>query len=302
MAYEINLQKTYSDLVGSIRSEDNTEEVKRLFELKKRGTVLDLVKEDISELKKSLGSSDKQKLERHITMFRELEGKLTQLPTAPAEVNYCSKMDDPGKDRAIGRRVDIDEWRKNGQKLDGDQAYSGEIERAKVATDLAYMALTCGLNSVANLYVTWNHPWLNSRPITGINTDFHNLTHGGGQGDVGITKAHKWHVDIYSQLTNKIKNTQIGGKSMLDQAVGLYFTEGGVGRDYFTGQNGNHFPHSANNATMVIAGKLGGLKPGKHFDTSKTHQTKVFTSVLKAFGINTNKLGDVSGVVDKLFT
>lgn len=299
---QINLQKTYNDLIGSIKSDDSTVDLKRLFELKKRGTVLDLVKEDISELKKSLGSSDKQKLERHITMFRELEGKLTQLPEAPAEVNYCSKMNDPGPDTPIGRKVDIDEWRKNGQKLDGDQAYSGEIERAKVATDLAYMALTCGLNSVANLYVTWNHPWLNSRPITGINTDFHNLTHGGGNGDVGITKAHKWHVDIFSQLTKKIKNTQIGGKSMLDQSVGLYFTEGGNGRDYHTGEQNIFYPHSSDNASMIVAGKLGGLKPGKHFDASKTHQTKVFTSVLKSFGINTNKLGDVSGTVDKLFS
>jgi|GEM_PF-3285424 len=304
---QLNLQKTYNDLTGSVKSDDNTEELKRLFELKKRGTVLDLVKEDITKLKGSLGSNDKQKLERHITMFRELESKLTNLPDAPADVNYCTKAKDPGPDKPIGRRVDIDEWRKNGKQLDGDQAYSGEKERAQVAIDLAYMAMTCGLSPVTNLYVTWNHPWLNSRPITGINTDFHNLTHGGGKvdgdGDVGISRAHKWHVDIYSELTKKIKNTQIGGKSMLDQSVGLYFTEGGVGRDYYTGKNdGNRYPHSHNNATMVVAGRLGGLKPGKHFNTGETHQTKVFTSIMRSFGIDTNKTGDVTGIIDKLFS
>ena len=102
--------------------------------------------------------------------------------------------------------------------------------------------------------------------------------------------------------TKRIKNTQIGSKSMLDQSVGLYFTEGGNGRDYHTGQQNVFYPHSSENATMIIAGKLGGLKPGKHFDTSNTHQAKVFTSVLRAFGINTNSLGDVSGIVDRLFT
>ncbi len=308
-----DLHKLYLDLVSNVSSSDQAQEQRRLFEFKKRGTVLDLVKDDLNQFKKKLGRSDQVKMDRHISSLRDLETQLSNIDQK--EIVSCYKMKDPGPDQARGNILDINKWRnERGQQVRGNENYSNEIERAKVAVDLAYMAMSCGINNVVNLVATYNHPWLNAGPITGVYTDFHNLTHGCGsacsssQKNIeALHKAHAWQINMYASLIKKLKDTNIGTGSLYDQTVGVYFCEAGKGRNYYSDKfyqsaNETHYAHSAENMIMLVSGNMGGLKPGKHFNANKQHPTKVFISALKALGVNINTQGEISGRIDELFS
>jgi hypothetical protein len=50
----------------------------------------------------------------------------------------------------------------------------------------------------------------------------------------------------------------------------------------------------------LIAGRAGGLKTGIHVDANGMHPANVLITAMNAVGVQTNTLGEVSGVVPEL--
>ena len=52
---------------------------------------------------------------------------------------------------------------------------------------------------------------------------------------------------------------------------------------------------------QLVAGRAGGLEPGKHVDTGGAHPAQNLISCMQAVGYEGDTLGEVSGRIDALF-
>jgi len=75
--------------------------------------------------------------------------------------------------------------------------------------------------------------------------------------------------------------------------------EGGHGLDTATAKQNSS--HSTENMAALIAGRAGGLKPGKHAVAAGKQPANVLVSAMGAVGVGGGTLGEVSGNIPELF-
>jgi hypothetical protein len=162
------------------------------------------------------------------------------------------------------------------------------------------MAFACDQSRVASLMLTFHASAMNVAPFAGFASDVHFVSHGrdGAGGTVELCgKVVSWHVKHFAYLVAKLKGTPEGGGSMLDSSALVYVCEGGYGVDATGATPGSH---STENMGALIAGRAGGLKPGKHVLATNQHPAQVIASAMNAVGVAGN-LGEVQGNLPALF-
>lgn len=264
------------------------------FQLRRRTTVIDLVKDQADHLKGLLGGSDRQRMERHFDELRDLEERLVGLEALPG--GACELPVAPGDDAPIGEATGAD--------YDVQGAWSDEETRALVHTDLLHMALACDLTRTVSLMYTHAHCWMNMYPVTGHANDLHGLGHGQSGSDASRLEALSdgvaWNVKHWARLVAKLRDTtDFDGRRMIDNTAIVLLFEGGHGYDP---DAGTQSVHSSENMAALIAGRVGGLNPngGQHIVAAGEHPARVLTSAMHAVGAG-DELGEVSGVIAALF-
>jgi hypothetical protein len=279
---------------------NSAEKAKQDFLLRSRTSVLDLVRGNVQKLSNSpkLGASDKQRLTRHFDEIRDLERQIAAVP--PAMSGLCNKPANPGTDPALGGSQGVNAAGDNtyGTNL----GYSGEEERARVFCDLIHMALACDLSRVVSLMFTMFQSHMNMFSLTGHHCDLHEIGHNGdpiSRGTLGVSKGIAWHMKHFAYLVAKLRDTPEGAGRMIDSCALLFLHEGGHGLDTATGKLNSS--HSTENMACLIAGRAGGLNPGKHVVAAGKHPANVIISAMNAVGVPGN-LGEVTGSLPALFT
>ncbi len=256
----------------------------------KQRSVLDFVSTDIQSLQKDLGSSDKQRLDQHLSTIRDMEVALNTtfssecvLPTRPRVV--------PSVDLGgFGEYVNWDniDYNSNAQVV-------GIRDYAKLMIDLVVMGLQCDITNVAliSLGGSQNYKVYPVKdPVTGqeLATDYHNICHSGFN-DIasrgprlsdqplierfynGITTIH---MEILAHLFLRVTTNDMSGKNMLDRSALIAcseFKDGGL--------------HEARNVPFIVAGKAGmgtPMKTGYHIGASGRCFNDVFQSAMMAVG------------------
>jgi hypothetical protein len=243
--------------------------------LQRRQSVLDLVDGSLQRLLPRLGTADQQRLDQHLTELRALEARvaMTQIPAGT-----CQVPTNPGADPPI------------------QTGYSGEELRAEVLTDLVAMALACDLTRSVSFMLTQWKCYMNVQQITGYPTDMHSLTH---QSSVpGVADSVGWHLKHLCRLVQKLGQLPDGSGSILDNTALVLLFEGGSGYDPEGGSSDG--AHSTENMCAFIAGRAGGLKPGKHVVASGAHPASVVLSAMNAVGYS-GGLGEVPNGLSELF-
>jgi hypothetical protein len=271
-----NLQVAYDKLfslpgLGSASAEE-------LARLKRRRSVLDLVLPRANQLLGQVGAADRERLERHFDEIRNLERALAEQTTGAGAT--CKKLATP-REPPLG------------------PVYSEEDARARLYCDLIHMAFACNATRVSTMMFTFFQCFMSAAPITGINTDVHELSHNPST-DIGVAKAIAWHLKHFAYLVAKLRDTpDVGGRSLLDNMAVVFLHEGGHG---YSPENGSsREPHSTENMVALVAGRAGGLNPGRHVVATGKHPVNVVLSAMNAVGVNVNQLGEVSGVIPELF-
>ncbi len=252
-------------------------------------SILDLVSGRGAKLIARLGTPDKRRVERHFDEIRDLEKRIAEVPEP--RTGLCALPPDPGADDPVGT---INTGVVNGiQKIHG---WANEEKRARIMSDLLHMAFTCDRTRAATLVYTFAQSFVDTKFLLGINKDkaldLHDLGHNAGS-VLEAADAVAWHVRHFAYLVGKLRDTPEGGGSVLDRTVMVFLTEGGVSR------GGD--PHSGENMVALIAGRAGGLKPGQHVAATGKHPVNVLISAMKAAGVQTDRLGEISGAIPELF-
>jgi hypothetical protein len=278
----------FDSLFTGFSSTDPADGAQRKALLDQDKSILDLVRDRTQTLLARLGSADRRRVERHFDEIRDLERRITEIPTV-ATTAGCKVITDPGQDEAV-RKV---------QKgnVEGDipryLGYANEDKRAQVMSDLLHMAFTCDLTRSATLAYTFAQCFIDTKALLGIQqTDVHELGHGAGS-DEDKADAFAWHVKHFAYLVAKLRDTPEGAGSVLDNTVMVFLPEGG----WDDGE-----PHSGENMAALIAGRAGGLKPGQHLKATGKHPAQVLISAMNAAGVATQTLGEISGQLPELFT
>ncbi len=266
---------------------------------RRKESVLDLVEEQFTSLQNGpLSRSDREKLDAHFTVIRELEMGMTG-PDAPMPLTGCG-------DTALTERARVYEG--VGEFVDEQSEYAAI---ADLHVDIMALALACDANRVATLQFGGGA----GGPIfrwDGMNHEYnhHKLSHGkvrddcfgdsteDGCADVAgyedmLFDIDAWHQSKFARLLERLDSyVEADGKTALDNSVIMYSNELSDGKG-----------HSFMDLPYILAGSAGGaFKQGEYIllgeewaEDSKAPHNRLLNTLVNVMGIESDWFGLAEG-------
>jgi hypothetical protein len=232
--------------------------------LRRRKSMLDLVRGELGDLSQRVGAEEKRKLEQHLEALRQTERGLSEpvagsgctVPTAPLAMDPKANANFP----AVGR----------------------------AQTELLVSALACGMTRVASLQ--WSHT-LGAQVFTwvGVNDGHHELSHKDDRNTAGVAnfvKTERWFAEQFAYLLDALKARPDlgGGGSLLDTSLVVWAKELGDSR-----------LHTCRSVPFVLAGGANSaFRFGRSLRYSGAPHQKLLTSICHALGIGIDTFGDAT--------
>ena len=236
--------------------------------LRKRASLLDAFNSEIARLKRKLGPSDRQKIDNYLDTVREVERRI-QRAESDANENPL-----PDLDRPVGVPA----------------AYA---DHARLMFDLQALAFQGDITRVITFQLareTSNRTY----PEIGVPDPHHPLSHHGNDPDkiARMAKINEFHVSLFAEFLQKLKDTPEGDGSLLDHSLLLYGS--GIG-------NPNIHDHT-NLPIIVAGGASGGMKGNRHIQYKKpTPLANLHLTLLDKVGVHLDSFADSTGKLDELF-
>jgi hypothetical protein len=235
--------------------------------LRKRASLLDWVKEDITRLAGKLGPEDRSRVDHYLDSIREVERRIQK-----AEAGVANK-ELPDLDRPVG-------------------VPPSYLDHARLMFDLQVLAMQADITRVMTFQLareTSNRTY----PEAGVNDPHHPLTHHGGDVEkiAKMAKINAFHVSLFAYFLEKLKSTREGNGTLLDHSLLLY----GSGM-------GNPNVHDHTNLPILVAGgAAGNMKGGRHIRYSQPAPlANLHLTLLEKAGVRLESFGDSKGKVDEL--
>jgi hypothetical protein len=295
-------QIVFRSLFGGFVPQDAAELARHQFAQRARQSVLNLVTAKRQGLVAKVGATDRIRLERHFDELTDLEKRVAAIP--PVTAGACQLPPDPGPDLPIGG----DNAGSGSGSIGTNTGYSNEAQRARLLADLIYMAFVCDLTRVATLQISVFQSHMNVFQFTSdmgmpVRADLHEVGHNGdtqNRGQRVVSTCLQWHISHYAYLLEKLKSAQEGAGNVLDNSVVIFMPEGGHGTQLNDATSANQ-THSTENMVLLVAGRAGGLQPGRHIAATGKHPVNGLISCMQAAGATQDTLGEVSGNIPELF-
>jgi hypothetical protein len=297
-ANTISPKATFQLLFQNFVPPDPADRAKLEAELKKRKSILDVVRKSYERTSQRVGNADKIRIDEHLARIRDLEVRLGSLVTPNGPT--CKQLPNPGEDPPLGTARGVDD------AIVSAEAYSNEDLRAQLHMDMIAMALTCNLTNVFAHVMTMSQSHMNMKPLIGIALDMHECGHSAKT--PAVQQVLGWHMKHFARLVKTLRDTPEGTGRLIDNCAIVFKTEGGSGFDPEGNRDNN--PHSTQNISMLVAGKVGGLKTGGRVvagtgeSDTDSRPVHVLNTLLKCIGlpddrafVSDQKKGFVAGLL-----
>jgi hypothetical protein len=251
----------------SLFGEGGTPE-ERQTALRKRASLLDSIIDDMRRLKRGLGVNDRSRVSDYLDSIREVERRIQKAET--------DKKDKPMPD--LDRPMGV------------PAAYA---DHARLMFDLQLLAYQGDITRITTFQIA-RETSNRSYPEIGISDPHHPLSHHGDNPEKieKMSKINAFHVSLFAEYLERLKNTPEGNGSLLDNVLLLYGS--GIG-------NPNIHNHS-NLPVIVAGGAAGGMKGNRHIRYEKpTPLANLHLSLLDKVGVKIDQFGDSTGKLDGLF-
>jgi len=238
----------------------------RLTDLRKNASMLDRLNEDISRLQKKLGSGDRTKVSNYLDTIREVERRIQKAQAETAD----SRL--PDLDRPIGVPA----------------AYA---DHARLMFDLQVLAFQSDVTRVTTFQLA-RETSTRTYPEIGVSEAHHPLTHNGGNPEMlaKVAKINAFHVSLFAYYLEKLESTPDGDGSLLDHSAILY----GSGM-------GNPDVHDHVNLPVLVAGRAGKLKGGRHIRYAEpTPLANLHLTLLDKVGVRLDAFADSQGKIKEM--
>ena len=232
-----------------------------------RGSILDLVRDDAKTLQRSLGATDRRKLDEYLTALRETEVGIEQHTKFKASLPLPTMTKPEGIPGDFGDHVRL---------MYDLLALSLATDSTRIAS---YMVLREGSNR--------SYPWL------GVNDGHHELSHHGGSPEkkAKIAKINQWHMEQFAGFLGKLKSMRESSGTVLDNSMIVLGSA--------IGDGDRHSHHDL--PILLCGGGAGALKPGRHVQFAKeTPMTNLFLTMFDHMGVKADKLGDSTGKLENV--
>jgi hypothetical protein len=266
----IDPQEIYDSLFGSLNPDDGAAAA-RVRQL----SILDFVDKRYEALSLRLGSSDRAKLDEHLTTLRRLETSLqTGVDTSNGVCMLPTREDTADYDPTSGLNSADD-----GSLMDSTS--DAAIPKVgKFMMDMLVMAMACDLTGVATLQWTdteakHTFPWLS------LGEHHHYYQHDGGFRREECTQICTWYSGQHAYLLQQMDAVDMGGHTLLDESV------------VFFGSELSHPPtHTKTNMPFLLAGGGGGLRGNRWLDFQGRSHNDLLSAILNLFGDTRSTFGD----------
>ncbi len=251
----------------SLFGEGGTPE-ERQTALRKRASLLDSIIDDMRRLKRGLGANDRSRVSDYLDSIREVERRIQKAETDTKDTPM------PDLDRPMGVPA----------------AYA---DHARLMFDLQLLAYQGDITRITTFQIA-RETSNRSYPEIGISDPHHPLSHHGDNPEKieKMSKINAFHVSLFAEYLERLKNTPEGNGSLLDNVLLLYGS--GIG-------NPNIHNHS-NLPVIVAGGAAGGMKGNRHIRYEKpTPLANLHLSLLDKVGVKIDQFGDSTGKLDGLF-
>jgi hypothetical protein len=233
----------------------------RLAHIRKTGSILDSVSQEVSRLAGTLGPADRGKLGEYLDSVRDVEQRIQN---AERQGEQTFELPD--------RPVDV------------PPAFDDHV---KLMFDLQVLGFRADVTRVTSMIMSRELSTMTFGQI-GVPDQHHAVSHHRNDPELIAKKAR---IDVYqaqllAYFLGRLKATPDGDGTLLDHSLVLY--GGGMG-------NGNLHRH--NDLPCLVAGRLGGQFTTGHHQacTPDTPMTNLLLTILAAAGVPQEKLGDSTG-------
>ena len=225
----------------------------------RRQSVLDAVQDQFGAFSSRLSSSDRTKLDAHLTLVRDVERRLTD-GRAPLD---CTMPERP--------------------PLLDSMSESNIPEIADLEIDLLALAFGCDLTRVASIQFSTalnrvRYPWINS------SGEGHLLSHSGTSDSIAkaqLLERDAWHSGRLARLLQRLSEIPEGNGTVLDNTLVLWGNEVAVGST-----------HAHTDIPFLMAGGGWYFRTGRALTYSGASHSNLLVSVLNAMGVNATTFGN----------
>ncbi len=235
--------------------------------LRKRGSLLDSVGDELARLKTRLGAADRARVALYLDAVREVERRIERAEAAAKDDAL------PDLDRPVG-------------------VPASYADHARLMFDLQVLALQGDVTRVITFQLARETSG-RTYPEIGVPDPHHPLTHHGDDPAkiARVAKINQFHISLFAEFLAKLKATREGNGSLLDHSLYLY----GSGM-------GNPNVHDHVNLPIVVAGGAAGeMRGGRHVRYQKpTPLANLHLTLLDKVGVKIDSFADSAGKVDEL--
>ncbi|MBI4888043.1 MAG: DUF1552 domain-containing protein [Acidobacteria bacterium] len=243
---------------------DSTDPAGRAARIRENRSILDLVAEDLKRLMRSLGDTDRLKLDQYSDAVRSVEQQI-QL----AERQPPTRLPDMQKPIGI------------------PDAFS---DYAKLMLDLQVLAFQGDMTRVST-FMVGHEMGGRAYPELGFGDPHHSLTH--HQGDTAkiqkVLQINVFHATLYRYFLEKMRATPDGDGSLLDRSLLVYGSPLSDGNMHLY----KDLP------VLLVAGGATGIQGDRHVRyPENTPIANLYLTLLDGLGIRLERFGDSTGRVD----
>ena len=260
---ENNPRVVFERLFGA---SDSTDPTVRAARLRQDRSILDSVMGRVKQLQRQLGAADNTRVHDYMTSLRDIERRIQK-----TEEQSAKEVPDIARPAGIPESFD---------------------EHARLLYDLQLLAYQADVTRVITfMYGREQSP--RPYPQIGVPEPHHALTH--HQNDPvkmeKCAKIQQYHLKLFTDYLEKLRNTPDGDGSLLDHMIILY------GSGISNSDRHTHGPLP----TFVVGGGGGALKGGRHLVYPEhTPLTNLQLTLLNRLGVPTEKIGDSTGQFKEL--
>jgi Protein of unknown function (DUF1552) len=235
----------------------------RLERMQENRSILDSVREDVTDLEKKLGTKDRTRLEDYLDNLREIEARIQK-----AEKQTATSVTLPDAPVGIPEAFD---------------------DHARLMYDLMAVAYEANVTRVVT-YMKSRDASQRVYPNIGVMEPHHAMSHHGNNQDkiAGLVKVNTYHMTLFANFLERLKSTPDGDGSLLDHTLILY----GSGMS----ESDTHL--RLNLPTLLVGGASGRMNGNRHIQAAKeTPIANLMVSLANKFDIPMEKFGLSTGSV-----
>ena len=240
---------------------------RRRAELRKSGSILDWMTEDMARLRRELGPGDQTRLGQYLDSVREVERRI-QKAEQQKDGSLFLDLERPASVPAV--------WE----------------DHVKLMFDLQVLALQADTTRVVTFQLA-RETSTRTYPHIGVPDPHHPVSHHSNDPEklAKLAKINAHHVSLFAYLVEKLRATPDGDGSLLDHSI--YMLGSGMG---------NPDVHDHSNLPIVLAGGgAGKIKGARHIKyAQQTPLANLHLTLLDKVGVHLESFVDSTGRVAEL--